>query len=503
MEKISNYIIIVLFLLILAAPTLITVLKVKTRALYGAVVNEDRPIYTKRDIFNGKFQHDYELWYNQNFYSRTHIVRLFTQLRYTLFHKVVGTRVVIGAKNTLFETGYLRYADIQYTEEQLNLIKAVKNKCEQLGKRFFFIIPANKVLIYPERTPMRYVRLVEKILENSFHIRLAEKLETEGIPYFNSTPFLFFEKSNYNLFAITGVHWNLLAAALVLREISRQNPTLFKGNITIEYIVSSSKPFGSDADLFGITNLKYLPKTTYYAPVLKRYSGEEKEKIFLNGTSFDGQLVQVLSDTGLFAEIDEVEYTYVHRHYEEGKSISTNTDYNISYYELLNDKDIVIISSGPTGAILLPSLKRIERALDLMLSGHGTDRVQNKLGPEDADISIKPLKEQINAKGGEKLKITVKFTNNSNSIQASYNPYPVKVITYWTRADRELINNIREQHNIKGLILPKETVDVEINVRAPDAPGEYLLQISAAQELVMQYESYNKKLPVSVLVRVR
>jgi hypothetical protein len=497
-KVISSYFVAILFILALCVPTFLKIVKAKTESLLGAVVKVEKPIYIWEDLLSGKFQHDYDLWYNRNFYSRTHMVKKYSQIKFDIFRKAVGTQVIIGRDNTFFEPGYLMYIDPEYPDEHIDLIKSVQDKCEKLGKKFLYILPPNKVLIYPEYTPLRYSHVVKKILENPFHITLSERLEAKGIHYFNSTPFLLTKKKDYNLFAKTGTHWNLVAAALVLEEISRKIPLLFNSNIVIQDIESSHTPYSADDDLLALSNIKRVPQTTYYNPLFEKYD-IEKSKVFLNGTSFDWQLIALLAE---FSVVDEIEYTYLHRHHSGELYAILNK--NISYHELLKDKDIVMIASGPTGRILLPSLKRIDYALGLMLADYETDQFQNELTPEDTNISIKPFENTVNAEAGKDLIFSVKFTNDSKSIQSSYMPNPVMLASYWTLRNGEFLKNEeRPRHALEGLVLPGETADVVINTKAPDEPGEYLLHITAVQELVMWYEAYNNKLPISILVRVR
>ncbi len=379
--KISiKHIFILLFMLALSLSYLSNLLPKFKIPVSGVSYSAEKPTITFKSVLDGSFQNQYGAWRGEQFRLRNMYIQIYSQVKFSLFRTSSSKSVVIGKNDYFYETPYLHPVAVSDNETMryAELIKEIQYKSEKLGKNFIFIISPSKPLVYPEYVPLRYKYDLEAVREIKFNKTLSHEFDRLGVKYFDSTPLLVDKKSAYQTFTKTGTHWSYVGTALVLAEISRKYPGLI--DIEMRNVNLVRKSIWPDRDLEDISNLIVRTKGTFYYPELSK-SCSKRIDYFLNGTSFILEINRLISETDNSSSIDTIENIvtmdgnkitgYNSRLYSFRNNTKSNrllTDDNVSYADLIADKDSIILTQIPAFSYeITQNLIKINDALDQLI----------------------------------------------------------------------------------------------------------------------------------------
>ncbi|MSU69207.1 MAG: hypothetical protein EXS39_00210 [Opitutaceae bacterium] len=281
--------------------------------LKGATEEPPAPKWTWVALRRGEAFRAFDTWYEAHAGLRNFWVRLDSQVNFSVFYEVafrgVGTQIVAGPHDWLFERHYIRDAVTpgRMTEAQLQAfarrIRSVQDKLARLGVPFLLVVAPNKAEVYPEHAPAAYFagRHPQEITTNFKRARPV--FHAAGINFYDG-PARYAEwkrDGTRDLFARSGTHWSYDSAFRVLQDIRGQlNPRMrhplpelkLTGRPVLE-------PQQSDTDLMTMLNLfhsrLYEHPLPYSVPVPQiLVSDEQLPRLLLVHDSFGYVLIDLL-----------------------------------------------------------------------------------------------------------------------------------------------------------------------------------------------------------------
>lgn len=225
----KNRILIILFLLSLAGPT---VLYVPLRNYLDHTNYENRQLaeFPKLSIANIEtIPSEFEAYYNDHVPFKNYFVKLKTRLDLKLLGVSAVTMVTVGTDNWLFYTpekdGEDALADYQrtnlYTSEQVDSLIGHIRKAQELiegrGMRFFMFVAPNKDSVYGQYMP----KDIRQFGEVSRMDTVFPRLEAEGLPVYWVKDAIDEWGDKYQLYYKYDTHWNLAGVFIGSQEIAR------------------------------------------------------------------------------------------------------------------------------------------------------------------------------------------------------------------------------------------------------------------------------------------
>jgi hypothetical protein len=505
LSKLYDVLFIISFFGMLAVPSVATLLNVKELHLNGTSVVLEKPKYSISTVWDGNYQLQYDTWFNSNFKMQSYLVRLCNQMRFTFFRTGGGSsNIVFGVDDYIFGAG-------EYCESALNLlyprvsietaqaytdtIRRIQDKCDTLQKNFIFVIPAHKAMLIPNKIPLRYhVANIDNDINYSWYGTLKYCLGVSGVRFLDMPLLLSNYENKEQLVSKTGIHWNMVAAAITVLHLANGEfhtglPHFeFEG---VEELITLSDLSSSDNDIYNLSNLyRPLDDVKYYRPITKKGDGIPIN-LFITGTSFNEQIVQVLISAGLIDEINEVRYSstlsdysdYLHPQYSFYESSS------IDFIGMIRSADLVIMTNRTDmfDENLAHATELIDKALDMM------NYKQQPLPQDGSNLIIEINTEYIPQFFGRYISIPVTVTNNTPYPQYTAEPNPVYLTTHW-KTDDGYVQYDNYLNPLPQIIMPGETVNAQINSYFAGEPGNYIVEITALQTNIMKYEDYNSEI---------
>lgn len=291
----------------------------KNIQLSGVVVETEKPQLSFLDIWNGTYQTQENTYYEQNFPGRNFLIKLRSQLMYSLCKESPNQNVVIGKENQLYEPGYIMWEEaaegyVMTDAEQAELkakLLAVRDLLAQHGKEFYIFVTPSKAYYEKDNIPFRYKLLNTGLDNNLDHFK--ELLESTDLSYFISRDYIDAQLQSSDcpedlrevpVYYPTGIHWarpwgNYCTAAFysMMQEQSRFD----LGDIAVDvYPYDSAEVEWPDADLYQSLNLFTPPDGPYYSARIRVTREGEKPNVFCRGCSFLGQSWYDLERAGCF-----------------------------------------------------------------------------------------------------------------------------------------------------------------------------------------------------------
>ena len=294
-------------------------------SLTGMENRYDRPSVTWKSWFDGTYAAGVDKWLEGSIGLRGFLVHLASQANYSLFGRITqskGTDILEGRDHWLFERAYVREAvrqphfpvpDAAAFADRLSLLQKA---LAQRGIAFYFVISPSKVEVLPELLPAD-IRLDSPRSKRTAYARIAQQMESHGVPTFDSRTFLqSFKKTEHFAFPPTGVHWSYYSASFVWKELAtRLRDQASCRDLPVPAIerVIWHKPMGSDNDLRMLLNLWHFepdgPAPMPY-PVVTAPPDEFRDRYMalIVSDSFGFNLIDAMGRSGAFKQIDLLYY---------------------------------------------------------------------------------------------------------------------------------------------------------------------------------------------------
>jgi len=236
-------------------------------------------------------------------------VRAKNQFLYALFKTSGVANIVVGKGEQLFETSYIdefcrRGAppDPSVLGEWANAVAQIRDAVAAREKSFAYLVSPSKPAYEPGWLPperpcaaLRQGRDTEKLRP------YAAALAARGVPYVEAQSLMRRARAEYpiEMFPRGGTHWNLLGAALALREITQAFAAQPTGSPLGAFDVDwreADVAGGTDRDLLDLLNLVWPPDHYPTAAVFRRGPAgacDKPPRLLLVGDSFLRELVVV------------------------------------------------------------------------------------------------------------------------------------------------------------------------------------------------------------------
>jgi len=314
---------------------------IRDKRLHGVVLATKKPPLILSSLADGSFQSIFDRWVSENTGFKGYMVRLENQMNYWIFRELstkYATRITLCRKNQLFEKAYidsynrLDIVDSGRLEEKVMSIGHLQKLLNSHNIQFLFVITPSKAVIHPEFIQDRYLMNRRLGLKSNYE-NILPLLKRHRIEYLDGHK-LFMDlkdKSEYDLFPNTGIHWNFYSSYLFTSEMIRRlriNSGLNIPEIVCEKITIQPFPVSPDDDILKLSNLMY-PKRLYMRYPYPTTVAEARENNYLpsilfEGGSFINSLIYFIVRHRCYREIEYLFY------YNEIHRFRRNDNYELS-----------------------------------------------------------------------------------------------------------------------------------------------------------------------------
>jgi alginate O-acetyltransferase complex protein AlgJ len=247
-------------------------------------------------------------------------VRAKNQTMYSLFGVSGASNIAIGREGQLFGWEYIdelcgrgASPDGSRLDRWADAIAEIAAAAKARGKGFAYLISPSKPVHLPQYLPVGLTcPALARGVARSKLAPFRAALDQRGAPYVDSAQLMDAERANYpfDLFPRGGTHWNLLGAALALRDATRIFDAAPSGSPVGRFEFDWREDDfakGTDRDLLDLLNL-YWPDDHYPTAIVEgRGKGgacPRTPHILMVGDSFMRQLIVVSAQTPCPPTID-------------------------------------------------------------------------------------------------------------------------------------------------------------------------------------------------------
>jgi hypothetical protein len=225
------------------------------------------PAFSLKSWFSAEFQEKYNAATEQHIGFRPALIRMKNQVDYTLFRKANASGVVVGRRNYLFESDYIRsstgrdFLGDYYWEQKFNRLSRVTDTLQKLGIRLAVVLEPGKATYFPEYIPRRYTRYHGAA---SNYSAIKGKAADRNIPLLDLNAFFADSRATapFPLFPKGGIHWSAVGvayAADTLLSFINEHLGIPVPDLVIDQMESTDSLKGTDNDLVEIMNLAIKP----------------------------------------------------------------------------------------------------------------------------------------------------------------------------------------------------------------------------------------------------
>lgn len=339
---------------------------------------------TLKDLMSGEYQKKFGKWMTDNFYGHTKIVKSHNQIEYSVFKEgvwdgLLGQQGYLYAKGQtqVYTGGGYRWKENSQEaayDDYAQKVYKLQTELKKKGKDFVYLLNPMKAEIYPEYLPWN-----EKIVEQCYANKgitetkmLLKSFNKYGVNYYDSTEDLkkMKQESDFEIFAKTGHHWTLSAAANEINSVFRniQSLTPEMDYPLVEIKGTKDELFTTDKDLLLTLNIFRGKSSKEYLTPIKQYKNKSNQSVYIYGTSFGWELYYALFQS----EGDRAFKRLVYQEYfTRLNEIDKNGEHNYAYSEenvpidlnIMNnirDSDLLIMEQQGLLGIPQPHLKFVD-----------------------------------------------------------------------------------------------------------------------------------------------
>ncbi len=264
--------------------------------LDGGYKDADDVTFSVQGWLDGTYQHQKEKYLNDKVGFRPDLVRLNSQIDYSLFDICHSVWTVRGRDNYVFQNPYIEaylgddFIGYKKVLENSIKLKAIQDTLGHLGKSLILVYAASKASFYPEYFPDDRQHEQKKMTNQEAYKRAADSL---GINQVDLDAWFLSMKhtSKELLFAKQGIHWTTYGVVLAADSLMRYVEKL--RNIKIHHPVwtgmeHTTKPDHGDNDVVKGLNLIFPVATeTFCYPIVREPdTGGIKPNVIYIGDSY-------------------------------------------------------------------------------------------------------------------------------------------------------------------------------------------------------------------------
>ena len=319
--------------------------------LAGATASPTPVAFNHETWFEGDFQTWYELKLNLGFGFRSACVRIFNQLRYSLFQEM-NPQITKGDDGYFFETAYKQSVcgvDFIGTDSAfalLNTMDAFRDTLLSQGKRLVVLIAPNKW-----RTLSDKVNWDCKSNATNYSL-FVEELKLRGYSVMDGIAMFEFDHAAgpaYPLHSKQGTHWSIYGAAASITYLNYafKQEGMQLPEIEFDELEITDVPRNTDKDLHDLLNIMTGPQNEELAYPKLKFEGDAKPRVLVVGDSYYWSYYYLNAHQGLFAR-DSKFFYYNKSMYGEGKDIKLPLDDNVRKAELQSCDAVLFVISEPS-----------------------------------------------------------------------------------------------------------------------------------------------------------
>ncbi|HNS17125.1 MAG TPA: hypothetical protein PKH94_00775 [Bacteroidales bacterium] len=196
------------------------------KPLQGSYVLAEEPVFSFRDYFTGKFQEDYNAYYEQHLGFRPLLVRINNQIAFSCFNLALAQDVILGKKGYLYEVFYIKatlgrdFTGTDKWDRYVQKLKAISDSLDRNGTTLLVVFAPGKGTFFPEYIPDKFKPWQKDTTNQEY---LMKKLEENRIRFFDANHWFtrMKDSSPYPLYPKTGIHWSHYGAGLFMDSIVR------------------------------------------------------------------------------------------------------------------------------------------------------------------------------------------------------------------------------------------------------------------------------------------
>lgn len=246
-------------------------------------------------------------------------VRAKNQWLYSLFGVSGAANILVGREDQLFETVYIdefcrrgSAPALSRIDAWANRLRVIEDAVETRGMSFIYLITPSKAARYHRYLPAsRACPSVSRGASDKLS-PFGAALDARRVAHIDGASLMTAQMNNYpiDLFPRGGTHWNLLGAALALRELTHALEAAGKGSPIGRFEFDwreAPQALGTDRDLLDLLNL-LAPDAHYPTAIVtgrgKAESCARAPRLLALGGSFLQEIIVVLAQAPCPPDID-------------------------------------------------------------------------------------------------------------------------------------------------------------------------------------------------------
>ncbi|MEO8904679.1 MAG: hypothetical protein ABI488_19865 [Polyangiaceae bacterium] len=309
--------------------------KLWTGKLDGVLKSTAAPRVSAEEFWSGKFQANFEAWFEQELAPKAVLVRSDNSMNLVLFRDISGHSgipIVLGNQHTLFELNYINnlnnVSDVRgdippkshySVTESARRLGAAARAFRLLGIDFMVVFYPNKAVIWKQRVRPSYLLPGGAEAAAAGYQQLLASLQAQGVPVIDGAAEftrIAHEDPSFPLFNSGGTHWTDAGACQVARQIVAQMHFSNTGHASLQCGLGKPEAaVGFDVDLASLIdiwdNSRFRDPIPPLTPSLSTPIAGGAKNAWVVGTSFSGMLITELSQAGAFGEVRR-EWYYRH-----------------------------------------------------------------------------------------------------------------------------------------------------------------------------------------------
>lgn len=332
--------------------------------LNGVVDSGEAVACSAETVMDGSYQAYLNTYFEQNFLGRKLLIHLRSQMLYSICGISPNENVIIGKDKYLYEPWYITQelqiappSSGEYFAELGEKLCRLRDTMAENGKELYVFISPSKAHYFREKIPLRYEFLSnEGEFETNDHEELVKMLEEREISFFDSMRYLEENIGRYEspLFYQSGIHWSHVWGESAAAEFLGYMDSKSRWDLDVlqvdEFV--SEEPIAPDTDLYDSLNLFTVPHEKWYGTQISLVKeGADKPNVFLRGSSFMGQSLNMLIRQGVFGRDVHLEnYYYFTDRYTQAGFLSDYGAYDeLDMETLVGQTDILILEVNDAG----------------------------------------------------------------------------------------------------------------------------------------------------------
>ncbi len=232
--------------------------------LQGVTRKQEKPTFNIKDWIEFSYQPKLHRYLLENYGFRPYFIRLYNQLRFSLFDVYNRNIITYGKEGYLFEPWFISsyygkdFIGDSLIDEKIKKLRTVIDKMEEKNAKLFVILTPGKATYFPEYIPERLKSKKKRTNYEAY----KDKLLKYNIPFMDINQWFVDAKdtTRFPLFTKTGTHWSIYGGSMTLDSITRfMEKQLEKpmAKITYSNIRGTSNLTKQDYDIESVMNLMF------------------------------------------------------------------------------------------------------------------------------------------------------------------------------------------------------------------------------------------------------